>query len=499
MATGQTLRAASAVASAEPANDVSTTGNGTFLVSPRAAVQAMVDNLVANEEFLERPTRDPAGPSAGDGIDTGTWFDSTGSTCEDGPTDRDVREEGPAQDPPPAGDRASKNWSVLDALVTAAALSTAAPAVAGATGSGQAGDPKAASVGPSKAIAGSALVGGNGGGSATPNPPEGSTGAGRPHGDVAAAASRVAKPPVQLCLGMGKGGRTSTVKAFLGSSNQQQPASVGNSIVLGVFPCKTDDHAALESICAVWLADIEELRANGIKVCGETRAVMVILTGDYKWMSAFLGHFGPGAGVPYFLCTAVARPTLTNAAIVKEFGCLQDGSRCTGRRRHVAHALRMSARYAAGPNASLARQRSLRRHLSLERRPLMVLAACDIAPTPLHLTLGTTVASLQLALEAVTCSFGEAPGHKLCASMGEILRRDAGVSPASGAGIHGIVVGIEIRGQAESGHLSQGALMWPPQRTRGSCWSVCEGGVRGTGSPFGRARGAFKMAGAGRP
>ena len=236
MATVQTLRAASAVASAEPSNAVSTTGDGTFLVSPRSAVQAMVDNLVANEEFLERPTRDPAGPCAGDGVDPGTWSDSTGSTCEDGPADSDVREEGPAQDPPPAGDRASENWSGLDALVTAAARSTAAPAVAGATGSGQAGAPKAASVGPSEATAGSPLAGGNGGGSATPNPPEGSTEAGGPHGDVAATASRAAQPPVQLCFGMDKGGRTSTVKAFLGIANQRQPASVGNSIVLAVFP-----------------------------------------------------------------------------------------------------------------------------------------------------------------------------------------------------------------------------------------------------------------------
>ena len=226
-------------------------------------------------------------------------------------------------------------------------------------------------------------------------------------------------------------GAQATVRAFLGTANQQQPASVGNSIVLGVFPCKKDDHTALESICAVWLADIEELRANGIQVRGETRAGLVILTGDYKWMTAFVGHSGPGAGMPCLWCTAVARPTLTNAAIVQEFGCLQDGSRCTGRRRHVAHALRMSARYAAGPNASLARPRSLRRHLSIERRPLMVLAACDIAPMPLHLTLGTTVALLQLAVEAVTFSFGEVAGLTFCASMGEILRRDAGVSPAS--------------------------------------------------------------------
>jgi len=32
-------------------------------------------------------------------------------------------------------------------------------------------------------------------------------------------------------------------------------ACVGNSIVLGVFPCTADDHAALRSLCAVWLAE----------------------------------------------------------------------------------------------------------------------------------------------------------------------------------------------------------------------------------------------------
>ncbi|OSX72541.1 hypothetical protein BU14_0426s0007 [Porphyra umbilicalis] len=142
---------------------------------------------------------------------------------------------------------------------------------------------------------------------------------------------------------MENGGRTSTVKAFLGIANQWQPADVGNSIVLGVFPCKKDHHIALESICDLWLADIEELRANGIQVRGETRAVLVILTGSYKWMTAFLGHSGPVALRPF-----------TNAAMVQEFGCLQDGSRCAGRGRHVAHALGMSARYVAGPNASLA-------------------------------------------------------------------------------------------------------------------------------------------------
>ncbi|OSX80853.1 hypothetical protein BU14_0031s0025 [Porphyra umbilicalis] len=267
------------------------------------------------------------------------------------------------------------------------------------------------------------------GGGATASSPRGGQGA----GDDAAAApagADPAKPPVQLCFSRDKGGRTSTVKAFFGRANQRHPSCVGHSIFLGVFPCKTDDHVALEAICAVWVADIEELRANGVQVRGEPRTVQVILTGDYKWMTAFSGHSGACAGMLCLWCTAVARPTAKNAAMVKHFGCIQDASRYAGRPRDVAHAVRMCVRYAAGPNGSLVRPRALRRHLSIERRSLMVIAAMDVAPMPLHMTLGITIALMELAVEAVTFSLGETAELAFCTSMGEILRHDAGVSPA---------------------------------------------------------------------
>jgi len=109
-------------------------------------------------------------------------------------------------------------------------------------------------------------------------------------------------------------------------------------------------------------------------------------------------------------------------------------SRCKGRPRDVTHALRMCARFATGPNASLAHPHALRRHLSIERRPLMVIDAKDVSPMPLHLTLGVTVALLVLAAEAVTCFGGEAAALTFCTSMGEILRHGAGVSPAPYSG-----------------------------------------------------------------
>jgi len=90
----------------------------------------------------------------------------------------------------------------------------------------------------------------------------------------------------------------------------------------------------------------------------------------------------------------------------------------------------MCFRYAADLNGSLAHPRALRRHLSIERRPLMVITAMDVAPMPLHLTLGITIALLELAVETITFSLGEAAALAFCTPMGDILRQDAGVSPA---------------------------------------------------------------------
>jgi len=140
---------------------------------------------------------------------------------------------------------------------------------------------------------------------------------------------------------MDKGGQQSIVNVYLGIANQPHPASVGNSIVFGIFPCKTDDYAALESICAVWLADIEELRANRLQVRVRQRSGCLIMTGDFLWLSMMSGHDGPSCCRPSLWCTALAWPTAKNAAAVQNFGCTHDGSRCNELRRPVLHAKRM--------------------------------------------------------------------------------------------------------------------------------------------------------------
>jgi len=340
LASLQALRVEAAAASSAPHHSVTTSDQGAFLLSPRAAVQSRLDDLVANGEFLECPVREPdcLSEDAGSASDASRGWDSASTDSNDVEVSQvsDVPIAVPEQGPPPGhpggyqdgdlplGGPHPTDWSALDFLGSAALLSTTPEASPAAAAS------MACQMASHDAPAADESAGGGGGresgtsadgGGATAGSSRGVQGA----GDDAAAApadADPAKPPVQLCFGMDKGGRTSTVKAFLGIANQRHPASVGHSIFLGVLPCKTDDHAALEAICDVWLADIEELRANGVQVRGEPRTVLVILTGDYKWMTAFAGYSGAFAGMPCLWCTAVARPTAKNAAMVKHFGCI---------------------------------------------------------------------------------------------------------------------------------------------------------------------------------
>jgi len=54
LATSQTLRADRRAAEAELRNSATTNGEGAFLVAPRVALQSMIDDLVAMEQFVER-------------------------------------------------------------------------------------------------------------------------------------------------------------------------------------------------------------------------------------------------------------------------------------------------------------------------------------------------------------------------------------------------------------------------------------------------------------
>lgn len=73
---------------------------------------------------------------------------------------------------------------------------------------------------------------------------------------------------------------------------------------------------------AIWLPDIEELRANGLRVGTETREVKVILTGYFSWLTTWSGHMGPSSRMPCLWCTALAQGTATNGLMLQRFGCV---------------------------------------------------------------------------------------------------------------------------------------------------------------------------------
>jgi len=277
LASREALRRDSDLAAGEERNRVTTSAAGAFLVSPRAAVQALLDDIVRSEGFLECPVseewrssrgREPApGVAAADGSgntaaassgsDSSDWTDEPESECESNTSGGRVSPSGAGD-----GGRGGRGLSDL-------------PRAAGDGSTCCRGGPSE----PRSSV--------DGGGA-----PSGGERSG-PCSDEGATTPNPAMPAVQLCFGMDKGGRQSTVKVYLGIANQAHPASVGNSTVLGVFPCKTDDYAALKSICAVWLADFDALRTNGLRVHGQQRSVRLIMTGDFLWMSMMSGSDGP--------------------------------------------------------------------------------------------------------------------------------------------------------------------------------------------------------------
>jgi len=220
LASREALRRDSDLAAGEERNRVTTSAAGAFLVSPRAAVQALLDDIVRSERFLECPVseewrssrgREPApGVAAADGSgntaaassgsDSSDWTDEPESECERNTSGGRVSPSG-------AGDGGRGGRGLSDLPRAADDGSTCCR--------GSPSEPR------SSVDGGGAPSGGERSG---------------PCSDEGATTPNPAMPAVQLCSGMDKGGRQSTVKVYIGIANQAHPASVGNSIVLGVFP-----------------------------------------------------------------------------------------------------------------------------------------------------------------------------------------------------------------------------------------------------------------------
>lgn len=235
---------------------------------------------------------------------------------------------------------------------------------------------------------------------------------------------------VLAIFGLDKGGDTSTCKAVLACGNQAHPCSRDNTILFRVFPCKRDDYQALKKMSELFVGDLEDLRASGIRVAGANRAVRLILMGDYAFSSTFVGHAGPTCRMPCTSCSAFARPTLLNAGLLSTYGDMQKGSQAGDQLRTRDHAAQMVSAYEEGPLASQAAPLSMTEHKSIERSPLMVLDGADLAPMPLHLTLGGTVYVVGLGVEAVAFEHGPARAGQYAVALAKALQEEVGVTPA---------------------------------------------------------------------
>jgi len=125
---------------------------------------------------------------------------------------------------------------------------------------------------------------------------------------------------VQNCYGLDKGGVLSSTKAILSCDIQDLPCRRGNTILFGVFPAATYDHAALSAMADVYVPSLDALRREGLMVRGERRAVQLILTGDYEFTTTWCGHLGASSRIPFQRCTVMRRRTQTNGKQVKIYG-----------------------------------------------------------------------------------------------------------------------------------------------------------------------------------
>jgi len=234
---------------------------------------------------------------------------------------------------------------------------------------------------------------------------------------------------VQVCFGPEKGGVLSSTKAVFSCANQHHPCSRGNTLPFCVFPAAKDDHAALSAMADVYVPDLDALRMGGLEVAGERRAVLLIVTGDYQYMTAWCGHVGASRNMPGQRCTAMRRVTKTNREQVAIYGEMQAGSRAGGKPSTIEHFKKMAAAYTGGGNDTLSTPLKLEEHLSIEIRPLIIIEPQHIAPMPLHLTLGITVCLLRLGIEAIKFWHGKASAAKYAHNLASTLRQSVGVSP----------------------------------------------------------------------
>lgn len=234
---------------------------------------------------------------------------------------------------------------------------------------------------------------------------------------------------VQLCFGLDKGGQLSSCKALLSILNQEKPCSRGNTLLYGVFPCEKDDHDAISRMADVYVPGIDELRKRGVVVSGARRAVRLILTGDYGFVNLWLGHKGASSPMPCLYCAAMRRCTARNGLLVDKYGDMQPGSKARGTLRTHREFEKMAESYRDCSNSSRGAPLTLKQHVSIVRRPLLIIDPSHISPMHLHFVLGITVWLLRLGIETVPSYNGLTRAQDYATDLASVLRHSVWVKP----------------------------------------------------------------------
>ncbi|KAK1860992.1 hypothetical protein I4F81_003578 [Pyropia yezoensis] len=251
LASREALMRDRAAAAGERGAAVTTDETGAYLVSPRAAVQALLDNLVAQGIFEECPVRDPSSSSRPIPVTSAAEGEGAGGGAVCAATARrsslrlgggfDIDLPGQLQ-----ADWALGGYGPRPALGAPGGTSPTGAADVGADHAAgrtvHPSDPALADVAVTPRQAGDDLGSGSpsrtvGGlaapGRASPTAPATLTERRCGHSPQHAAATDTdvsGQPPILLCFGMDKGGRESTVKVWLGIANQRCAAGTGSSV-----------------------------------------------------------------------------------------------------------------------------------------------------------------------------------------------------------------------------------------------------------------------------
>lgn len=244
---------------------------------------------------------------------------------------------------------------------------------------------------------------------------------------------------VHVCLGLDKGGKTSSCKLVMTVANQRNPQRRQHSILLATYPCMKDGPDEVASMIGPWVEDLTELIENGVTINDGRRAVRLFFNGDYAFLSTFCGHKGATGCMSCLWCLVVRRPSVTSSTEAALYGSMQLVSEKTRKLRSRSHLVKMMAEYAEGDNDTLPAPNGLDSHFSIERRPNFPIDADAIVPIPLHISLGVTSFLLQLGITAAVASGGEPTGQAAANSVGWALLDDVRVRPVPyhGGGFEG--------------------------------------------------------------